>query len=135
MKKTFVIFSSALFIIACGGSGDKSAKTDSAASTSTTTATTASPDKEKALELIAASDCHTCHKLNKDDATGGPIGPIYADVAAKYSPAADTTVDRIVKKIISGGTGVWGTLPMTPHPLLKEADVKIMVNYILSLKK
>ena len=134
MKKTFVIFSSALFIIACGGSGDKSAKTDSAASTSTT-ATTASPDKEKALELIGASDCHTCHKLNKDDATGGPIGPIYTDVAAKYSPAADTTVDRIVKKIISGGTGVWGTLPMTAHPMLKEADVKIMVNYILSLKK
>ena len=133
MKKTFVIFSSALFIIACGSSGDKSAKTDSAASTST--ATTASPDKEKALELIAGSDCHTCHKLNKDDAAGGPIGPIYTDVAAKYSPAADTTVDRLVKKIIGGGTGVWGTLPMTAHPMLKEADVKIMVNYILSLKK
>jgi cytochrome c len=134
MKKTFVIFSSALLIMSCGGSSDnKTAKTDSPASTSTTT--TASPDKEKALELIGASDCHTCHKLNKDDAGGGPIGPIYTDVAAKYSPAADTTVDRLVKKIIGGGTGVWGALPMTPHPLLKEADVKVMVQYILSLKK
>ncbi len=134
MKKTFVIFSSALLIMSCGGSSNNTpAKTDSSASTSTTT--TASPDKEKALELIGASDCHTCHKLNKDDAAGGAIGPIYTDVAAKYSPAADTTVDRLVKKIINGGTGVWGTLPMTGHALLKESDVKIMVEYILSLKK
>ena len=72
MKKTFVIFSSALLIMSCGGSSNNTpAKTDSSASTSTTT--TASPDKEKALELIGASDCHTCHKLNKDDAAGGAI--------------------------------------------------------------
>jgi cytochrome c len=55
-------------------------------------------------------------------------------VAAKYSPAADTTVDRIVNKIIAGGSGVWGTVPMTPHPALPPADVKVMVTYILSLK-
>jgi cytochrome c len=131
MKKTFIIFSSALLMIACGSSGDKP-KTDSASSSSSTTVSAAD---EKGLELIGASDCHTCHKLNKDDATGGPIGPIYTDVAAKYSPAADTTIDRLVKKIISGGSGVWGTTPMTAHAMLKEADVKTMVTYILTLKK
>ena len=65
---------------------------------------------------------------------GATIGPAYSDVAAKYSPAADTTVNRLVKKIITGGSGIWGTVPMTPHPALKEEDVKTIVTYILTLK-
>ena len=87
----------------------------------------------KGLELIGASDCTTCHRLHKE-AAGASIGPSYSEVAAKYSPAADTTVDRLVHKIISGGTGIWGTVPMTPHPALAPEDVKVMVTYILSLK-
>ena len=133
MKKAFVIFSSALLIMACGNSGDtKSDKKDSTAGTS---AATVSPADEKGLELIGASDCTTCHKLDKNSTSGVAIGPAYSDVAAKYAPAADTTVDRLVKKIISGGSGVWGTVPMTPHAALKADDVKTMVKYILSLKK
>ena len=130
MKKTFIIFSSALLMMACGSSGDKSAKTDSASSSSATV----SVANEKGLELIGASDCTTCHRLNKTS-PGVATGPDYADVAAKYSPAADTTIDRLVKKVISGGSGVWGTIPMTAHAMLKESDVREMVKYILSLKK
>ena len=89
---------------------------------------------DKGLELIGASDCTTCHRLHKE-AAGASIGPSYSEVAAKYAPAADTTVDRLVHKIIAGGTGVWGAVPMTPHPALAPADVKVMVTYILSLKK
>jgi cytochrome c len=131
MKKTFIIFSSALLMMACGSSGDKP-KTDSA---STNSSATISAADEKGLELIGASDCTTCHKLDKNSTSGIAIGPAYSDVAAKYSPAADTTIDRLVKKVISGGSGVWGTVPMTPHGMLKEDDVRTMVKYILSLKK
>ncbi|HSZ86415.1 MAG TPA: c-type cytochrome [Puia sp.] len=133
MKKTIIIFSSALLMIACGSSGDKSAKTDSASSGSNTA--TVSAANEKGLELIGASDCTTCHKLDKNSTSGIAIGPAYSDVAAKYAPAADTTIDRLVKKVISGGSGVWGTTPMTAHAMLKEDDVRTMVKYILSLKK
>src|ERR1700704_1611164 len=100
MKKAilFLLFGSGA-ILACNSSGS-SAKTDSAAAT-TTPAVTESSDK--GLELIGASDCTTCHRLHKD-AAGVAIGPSYSEVAAKYSPAADTTVDRLVHKIISGGT-------------------------------
>jgi cytochrome c len=132
MKKTFIIFSSALLMMACGSSGDKSAKTDSASSSSNSA--TVSVANEKGLELIGASDCTTCHRLTKTS-PGVATGPDYADVAAKYSPAADTTIDRLVKKVISGGSGVWGAIPMTPHVALKESDVREMVKYILSLKK
>ena len=124
MKKTI------LFLLICSGvivacnSGSSSSKTDSAA------AAPAGPSAadSKGLELIGSSDC--LHK----EAAGASIGPSYSEVAAKYSPAADTTVDRLVKKIISGGSGVWGTVPMTPHPALAPTDVKDMVTYILTLK-
>jgi cytochrome c len=130
MKKTilFLIVSSAT-VMACNSSGSSSSKSDSAV-----TAPAAVPAaSEQGLELIGASDCTTCHRLHKTD-PGSNIGPYYSQVAAKYAPAADTTVDRLVHKIISGGTGVWGAVPMTPHPALSPADVKIMVTYILSLK-
>jgi cytochrome c len=128
MKKLFILFAGALFAMACGNSTDSSTKKDSA------TSAPATASSDKGLELIGASDCTTCHRLDKD-AQGSNIGPAYSDVAAKYAPAADTTIERIVKKIISGGSGVWGTTPMTPHAALSEADVREMVNYILTLKK
>ncbi|HTS46135.1 MAG TPA: c-type cytochrome [Puia sp.] len=133
MKKTFIILCCSSLAVACGGSGSSSAteKKDTAASATTTTVSSAD---EKGLELIGSSDCTTCHRLEKTGA-GSTIGPAYSDVAAKYAPAADTTVDRLVQKVIKGGTGVWGQVPMTPHPALAEADVRVMVKYILSLKK
>ncbi|HZE82725.1 MAG TPA: cytochrome c [Puia sp.] len=131
-KKVAVILSCTLFAAACGNSGEtKSPAKDSAAAPASTPAPVAG---EKALELIAASDCTTCHRL-QEAGSGSSIGPAYSKVAEKYAPAADTTVNRLVKKIIAGGSGVWGTTPMTPHPSLKEADIKEMVSYILSLKK
>jgi len=135
MKKTIFIIACTALAIACSNGGDTKTtdKKDTVASTPAATATV-SPAGEKALELIGSSDCTTCHRLDKA-AAGSNIGPAYSDVAAKYAPAADTTVDRLVQKIMKGGQGVWGVVPMTPHPALKEADIKEMVKYILTLKK
>ena len=138
-SKTLVfVLSSSILLGACGNSGDKTATTKdtTTASTTTTPATTSTGNAadDKALELIAASDCTTCHRLHQAG-EGSSIGPAYDQVAAKYSPAADSTVDRLVKKVISGGSGIWGSVPMTPHQTLKADDVKTMVTYILALKK
>lgn len=131
MKKTilFLVFGSAS-ILACNSGSSSGSKNDSAAAPATAPAAAAS---EKGLELIGASDCTTCHRLHKESA-GASIGPSYSEVATKYAPAADTTVDRLVHKIIAGGAGVWGAVPMTPHPALTPPDVKEMVTYILTLK-
>ena len=131
MKKVFIILSASLLIIACGNSGDTKS-TDNKDSAATKPALAAADTK--GLELIGGSDCTTCHRLQKDGA-GATIGPAYSEVASKYAPAADTTITRLVQKIIKGGSGVWGAVPMTPHPALQEADVKTMVTYILTLKK
>lgn len=134
-KNVIILLSSSLLLGACGGGNNKTANSTDTAAAATTPATTSSnPNEDKALTLIAGSDCTTCHKLHQDG-SGAAIGPAYDQVAAKYSPAADTTVARLVKKIISGGSGIWGTVPMTPHPTLAPDDVKTMVTYILSLKK
>jgi cytochrome c len=133
-KQLVAVFSSAILLSACGNNSEtKTAPSDTTAAAPA--AAPASTASDKGLELIAASDCTTCHKLNKDATSGASIGPAYSEVAAKYSPAADTTIDRLVKKVISGGSGVWGSVPMTPHPAVKPEDVKTMVTYILSLKK
>jgi len=80
-------------------------------------------------KLINKSDCIGCHnKVNKI------IGPAYVDIAKKY-PANEKNINYLSDKIIKGGTGVWGTMPMTAHSTLKKEDAKLMVKYILSLKK
>jgi cytochrome c len=136
-KKLVVVLSFSLLAAACGNSGEtksEGSKDSATAATSSSAPATGNAASDKALELIGASDCTTCHRLDKSS-TGAAIGPAYSDVAAKYAPAADTTINRLVKKIITGGSGVWGSVPMTPHPALKEADVRTMVAYIMTLKK
>jgi len=133
-KRLLVILSCTIFAAACGNSGESKPVDSTTKTPSTTTAPATTNADSKGLELIGASDCTTCHRLDKAG-SGASIGPAYSEVAEKYSPAADSTVNRIVKKIISGGSGIWGTVPMTPHPSVPEADVKEMVKYILTLKK
>jgi cytochrome c len=79
--------------------------------------------------LIAQSDCLTCHKVEDK-----LVGPAYREVANKYAgqPGA---VDSLASKIIHGGAGNWGQVPMTPHPQLSKEDAQTMVKYILSLKQ
>lgn len=77
--------------------------------------------------LIMSSDCLSCHK---DSQTF--VGPSYADIADKYTEA-DT--ELLASKIIDGGSGVWGQVPMQAHPNISKEPAKEMVKYILSFKK
>jgi cytochrome c len=77
--------------------------------------------------LVKGSDCKTCHhSVNKI------IGPSHTDVAKKYEFNA-ANVKMLAGKIIKGGTGVWGQVPMTPHPDLTEDQAEKMARYVLSL--
>jgi cytochrome c len=134
MKKAILILCCASLAMACSNSTGTSASEKKDTVSTTPAPPAAASSDEKGLELIGASDCTTCHRLDKS-APGAAIGPAYSEVAAKYAPPADTTIDRLVQKIIHGGSGVWGTTPMTPHPALSPADVKTMVSYIMTLKK
>jgi cytochrome c len=130
MKKTVVILSLLGAIIACNSSDKAGEGKGGAATDATTPASTAStdPEADKGLALVGKSDCFTCHKI-----VDASTGPAYEAVAAKY-PDNDAVVDSLSKKIIKGGAGNWGTILMTPHPEISEADAKSMVRYVLSLK-
>ena len=80
-------------------------------------------------KLIAKSDCIGCHKLDKK-----LIGPSYLDLAKKY-PSNEKNVAYLSGKIIKGGSGDWGSIPMSAHASLKKNDANSMAKYILSLKK
>ncbi|MGC4129588.1 MAG: c-type cytochrome [Bergeyella sp.] len=77
--------------------------------------------------LITGSDCLSCHKDNERF-----IGPSYAEVAEKYS---EKDIELLASKIIDGGVGTWGQVPMQAHPNISKEDAKKMVEYILSMKK
>ncbi len=87
-----------------------------------------SADIKKGEALISKSDCLACHKVDAK-----VLGPSYKDVAAKY-PNNAGTINQLADKIKKGGSGVWGAVPMSPHPALSDDDAKAMVRYILSLK-
>ncbi|MFY0254138.1 c-type cytochrome [Chitinophaga sp. 30R24] len=84
-------------------------------------------DVEDGKVLLTKSDCLACHKVDTK-----VVGPAYMDVARKY-PYSVANVELLSNKIINGGSGNWGAVPMAAHPTLAAADVKKMVAYILSL--
>jgi cytochrome c len=85
------------------------------------------PDAKKAEELMKASGCLACHAADKK-----LVGPAYKEVAAKYKDDKDAAA-KLAEKVKKGGAGNWGQVPMPPNPNLKDDDVKLMVEYVLSL--
>jgi cytochrome c len=86
------------------------------------------PKGKDGLALIEGSDCRTCHKNE-----GKMIGPAYKDVAKKYENN-DKNVKMLAEKIIKGGQGNWGEIPMAGHPNVSQEDAEAMVRYILTIK-
>ncbi|MEN9684267.1 MAG: hypothetical protein RLZZ28_53 [Bacteroidota bacterium] len=129
MKKIFVSLSFMALIVACSNNNsEKKDDKNTAPAAGTSSTLSANPDYQKGLELVAKSDCLTCHKVSEK-----LTGPAYKDVAMKYE-STDENIKLLAEKIIKGGTGVWGAIPMTPHAQLSEDDAKQMVKYILLLR-
>jgi cytochrome c len=79
------------------------------------------------LAKIRASTCLACHAERTASA-----GPAYRDVALRYQSDKDAPA-RLTTKILNGGGGVWGQMPMPPHPQHTAPEVRAMVDWILSL--
>lgn len=79
--------------------------------------------------MEVANDCKTCHQIDTKI-----TGPSFREIADKYAGYPDTIVAHLADKVITGGMGVWGEIPMTNHPGLKKEDAEAIVKYILLLK-
>lgn len=87
----------------------------------------AAAGKDQGLALIEGADCLTCHKMDVR-----VVGPSYQEVADKYT---EGDIDMLATKIIDGGKGNWGEIPMTPHAGMSRENAIKMVEYIMTLKK
>ena len=83
-------------------------------------------DAAKAKALAQSKNCLACHAVDKK-----LVGPAYTEISKKYKGNKDAE-GMLIKKVINGGGGVWGTIPMPPNPV-KEDESKILVDWILSL--
>lgn len=78
--------------------------------------------------LASAKNCLSCHAVDKK-----LVGPAYKDVAAKYA-TDKTALAKLVGKVMQGGAGVWGTMPMPANPQVTEAEAKQLVTWVLAQK-
>ena len=97
-------------------------------STSTLLAALVAAPASANADLATKKNCMACHAVDKK-----LVGPAYKDVAAKYAGQKDA-VDTLVKKVIAGGSGVWGAIPMPANTQVSEAEARTLVNWVLSQK-
>ena len=107
MKKSLMVIAAAVAVVFAGGAN-------------------AAVDAAKAKALAQSKNCLACHAVDKK-----LVGPAYTEIAKKYKGNKDAE-GMLIKKVINGGGGVWGTIPMPPNPV-KEDESKILVDWILSL--
>ena len=80
------------------------------------------------LALATSKNCMACHAVDKK-----VVGPAYKDVAAKYK-GDKTAAEKLAAKVMKGGSGTWGAIPMPANPQVSEAEAKKLVAWVLSQK-
>jgi cytochrome c len=93
-----------------------------------TIATLASSPALASADLAQKKNCMACHATDKK-----LIGPGYKEVAAKYAGQKDAA-DKLAQKILKGGAGVWGQVPMPANPQVSDAEAKQLATWVLSVK-
>lgn len=78
--------------------------------------------------LAEKKNCMGCHHM-----TERRVGPAFKQVAAKYAGQADA-VDKLTQKVLKGGAGSWGAVPMPENRQVSPAEARQLVQWILSQK-
>ena len=79
-------------------------------------------------DLAKSSGCLACHTVDKK-----LVGPAYKDIAAKYKDDSGAEAS-LAEKVRKGTKGTWGPIPMPPNATVSDANIKSLVEWILSLK-
>ena len=114
MKKLIVIGMVSFLAISCSKKEMSQPKSTDPGDVATSIVSNASGQT-----MIETSDCLACHSIDEK-----MIGPSYKEIAAKYS---EKDIEILASKIIEGGSGVWGDVPMQAHPQFSKEDAKKMV--------
>ena len=77
-------------------------------------------------DLAKAKNCMACHA-----AATKLVGPSYKQIAARYQGQKDAPA-LLAAKVVKGGAGVWGPIPMPANPQVSEAEAKALVQWVLA---
>ena len=78
--------------------------------------------------LAQKKNCMACHAVDKK-----LVGPAYKDVAAKYAKDKDA-YKKLAEKIVKGGSGVWGPVPMPANTQVSPAEAETLAKWVLTVK-
>jgi cytochrome c len=78
--------------------------------------------------LAAKQHCDECHAIQE-----ARIGPPFQAVALRYSAEGPAAEERLARKIINGGAGNWGNIPMVSNERVSLEDARAIARWILSL--
>ncbi|KAF3999917.1 c-type cytochrome [Glaciimonas immobilis] len=79
-------------------------------------------------DLAKAKNCMACHSIGNKI-----VGPAFKDVAKKYEGQPDAE-DKLVQKVLKGGSGSWGMIPMPANTQVSDVEAHTLVKWILALK-
>ena len=82
----------------------------------------------KAPDIFNKAKCVACHEVSETR-----VGPAYMDVANMYEDSGEEIVETLARKVIQGGGGNWGLVPMVENPHVTMEEARRMVRWILGL--
>ena len=90
---------------------------------------THAPDAAASMELAKARNCMACHAADRK-----LIGPSFKDIAARYASGGEASVKLMAGKIVNGGAGAWGAVPMPANPKVTADEAQRLAQWILATK-
>lgn len=78
--------------------------------------------------LANAKRCNACHTV--DDTL---LGPPYRAIAARHAVERELKIEVMARKIVHGGAGNWGVVPMVPNEHVSLDEARTIAAWILSL--
>jgi cytochrome c len=77
-------------------------------------------------DLLKQKRCNACH-----DAEKALIGPPWKAIALRYRADRQDSIDVLARKIVAGGGGAWGVVPMVPNEHVSAGEARAMAQWIL----
>jgi cytochrome c len=76
--------------------------------------------------LARSARCYACH-----DAVRVLIGPPYQAIALRYAADRKAMETVLATKILVGGGGNWGVVPMVPNEHVSAAEARKLARWVL----
>lgn len=78
--------------------------------------------------LFEQKRCYICHETDKVS-----LGPPLRAIAVRHKARGEVMSEVLARKIVHGGGGNWGLVPMVPNQWVTLEEARVMADWILGL--